>query len=120
MPAETHRSEDRIRRRSEYREVQARGRRVHTPHFLLLLLPRPGSPRRLGITVTKKVSSSAVRRNRVKRLVREVFRKNRDRFPDACDLVVIAKRGAPQLGYDEVLEEVVRAERRMRKAVRAS
>ncbi len=120
MPVETFRPEDRVRRRSEYRAVQSRGSRVHTPHFLVLVLPKPGQERtRLGVTVTKKVSSSAVGRNRVKRVVREVFRRNRDLFPARCDVVVIAKRGAPELGYGEVLGEMTEAARPMqRKAAR--
>ena len=114
------RPEDRIKKRSDYRRAQSDGRRVHTPHFLVVVLPRPGQERaRVGITVTKKVSSSAVGRNRVKRIVREVFRRNRDLFPEACDVVFIAKRGAPELGYDEVLAETRAASRRMqRKAER--
>lgn len=72
-----------------------------------MVLPRTDAGRaRLGITVTKKVSSTAVGRNRVKRVVREVFRKNRELFPPGCDVVVIAKRESPALGYGDVLAEV--------------
>jgi len=109
---------DRIRKRYEYLQAQSLGRRVHTPHFLVMLLPRPGEKLRLGITVTRKASSSAVARNRVKRLVREVFRNNRDRFPTGCDVVFIARRGADALSLDEVLAEVLGAERAMRAAAR--
>jgi len=101
----TLRPEDRIRRRSEYRIIQQTGRRVHTPHFVILILPRPELRCRLGITVTKKVSPNAVSRNRVKRLVREVFRRNRALFPQSSDVVVVAKKGAQDLGYDQVLAE---------------
>ena len=111
--------DDRLRKSWEFRRVRGQGRKVHTPHFLLVVLPRPqplsSTRSRLGITVTKKVSPSAVKRNRVKRVVREVFRRNRDLFPSACDVVFIARRGAPELGYHEVLEEVRRASRPMMK-----
>lgn len=63
--------------------------------------------RRLGITVTRKVAG-AVGRNRVKRVLREVFRRNHDLFPDACDLVIIGKSGAPELGYEAVRSELAR------------
>ena len=64
------------------------------------------------MTVTKRVGNAA-QRNRVKRLVREVFRRNRHMFPEGCDVVVIAKSGAPALGYEDVRAELARARRRM-------
>lgn len=116
-PSEAFPKSLRLRRRPEFRRVQTRGRRVHTSHFLIILLPRPDQGQKLGITVTKKVGT-AVQRNRVKRLVREVFRRHRDRFPRGADLVVIAKRGAPALRQADVEGELLRAERAMQSALR--
>ena len=65
----------------------------------------PASPR-LGITITKKTAQRAVDRNRVKRVVRAVFRKERALFPPGCDVVVIGKSGAEKLGYADVLAEL--------------
>ncbi|MFW6050564.1 MAG: ribonuclease P protein component [Myxococcota bacterium] len=107
----------RLRRRGEFTRVQSRGRRIHTPHFLIILLPRPDEGQKLGITVTKKVGT-AVQRNRVKRLVREVFRRHRERLPSGANYVVIAKRGAPGLTYDEARTELLRVERTVRAALR--
>lgn len=83
--------------------------------------------RRLGITVTKKVAKRAVDRNRVKRLVREVFRRELDVFPEGCDVVFVAKAAAWELSYREVASEVVRvrgalvaAARKARAASRAT
>jgi ribonuclease P protein component len=105
-PRQTLRPADRLKRRSEFRAVQERGRKHHTPHFLVMVLPRgDDGPPRIGVTVTRKVGN-AVQRNRVKRLVREVFRRNRERFPRGCDVVWIAKAGAPDLDYDAVLGEL--------------
>jgi ribonuclease P protein component len=79
---------------------------VHTPHFVLVVAPGPlaSALSRLGVTVTKKVGT-AVRRNRVKRLVREAFRLCPDLLPSGIDLVVIAKEGAPELGLSDVQAE---------------
>jgi ribonuclease P protein component len=97
----------RLRRRWEFDNVQTRGRRVHTTHFVMLVLPSqsPRERKRIGITVSKKVSQNAVVRNRVKRLVREVFRRHRDIFPEA-DVVVIAKPGAGDLDLPGVLAQI--------------
>lgn len=99
----------RLRRRQDFLRVQREGARVHTPHYVVVVLRRPEGDalRRLGITVTKKVAG-AVGRNRVKRVVREVFRRNHHLFPKGCDVVVIAKSGAPDLGYSEAAAEFER------------
>jgi len=106
---QTFRPEDRVRRRADYLRIQSQGRKIHTAHFVLAVLPRQdaGPSCRLGITVTRKVAN-AVGRNRIKRLMREVFRRNRGLFPPACDVVAIAKGGADTLGYEGVLSEIAR------------
>ena len=64
-------------------------------------LPNSVGHCRLGVTVTRRVGGAA-RRNRVKRVLREVFRLNRERLTPALDLVVnahpgIESRSVPQL-----------------------
>lgn len=108
---ETFRPTDRVKRRVDFRRVQSTGRKIHTAHYVVAVLPRPeGGPTRLGITVTRKIAG-AVGRNRVKRVMREVFRRNRELFPAECDVVVIAKEGAHALGYPEALAELEGARR---------
>jgi ribonuclease P protein component len=111
----------RLRRRQEFLRIGREGARVHTKHFVLVLLARPEqSPeRRLGITVTKKVAGS-VGRNRVKRVLREVFRRNRHLFPEGCDVVIIAKSGAPGLGYGEARGELARVRGALARAARSA
>ncbi len=50
---------------------------------------------------------SAVRRNRVKRLLREFFRRHKQQLPPG-DLVIMAKKGAAALNYQQVEEELGR------------
>lgn len=112
LPREHH-----LKRRSEFLQAQREGERVHTRHYLIVVIARPEGPCRLGITTTKKVAT-AVGRNRIKRVLREVFRRNRDLFPEACDVVVIAKSGAAELGYEACLAELARARRALTAAAR--
>ena len=93
----------RLRARGEFLAVQREGARVHTKHFVVLL--RPSEQQRFGVTVTKRVAG-AVGRNRIKRVAREVFRKNRELFPPHCDIVLVARKGADALDYARVQAEL--------------
>lgn len=114
-----HPKERRLRSRREFLRVQSEGLRVTTPHFVLLLAlgPLPDAPARLGVTVTRKVGNS-VRRNRVRRVVREAFRLRPGLLPAGIDLLVIAKEGAPELGLAQVFEEWSRIQPQLEKRAR--
>lgn len=103
----------RLRKRAGFLAVQGRGRKLHTDSFLVFVLPRrsktadehPPLPTRLGVTVSKKVGG-AVARNRVKRLLREAFRRRKALFPQGLDLVFVAKRSAVEAHYEQVAREI--------------
>lgn len=93
----------RLRRRREFLAVQRDGRRRHTAHFVVIARPAPGSESRLGITASSRIGNAIIR-NRVKRVVREVFR--RRHLPAVRDVVVIAKPGAEKLSYAQAATEL--------------
>ena len=85
-------SAERIRRRPDFQQVYDRGIKVGGRYSTIFVLPHaaPGSgPSRLGIAATKKLGGAVVR-NRAKRLIREVFRRNK--IAPGFDIVVIPKR----------------------------
>jgi len=83
-----HRSE-RVRRRVEYQKIYDQGTRVHSRYFTLFTLSNQLTFGRLGIAATRKLGGAVVR-NRAKRLIREVFRRNK--LAPGVDLVVVPKR----------------------------
>jgi ribonuclease P protein component len=85
------RPEHRIRRRAEFTQVYERGARVHSRYATVFILANNRDVSRLGIAATKKLGG-AVQRNRAKRLIREVFRRNY--FAQGFDIVVVPKREA--------------------------
>jgi len=103
---ETFPREHRVCRRSEYLSIQAQGIRVASSHYIFIISENTLGKERLGLIISKKVGN-AVARNRAKRLLREVFRRNQACFPPGCDTVVIGKKGANQLTYEQALREIV-------------
>ncbi len=91
-------------RRADFLRASRHGRKIVTRYFLVLVHDRRdrGTPR-LGVTVTRKVGN-AVRRNRIKRVVREWFRRHGQGL-GACDLNVIAKRDIPEGISLQVVEQ---------------
>jgi len=79
----------RIRRRTEFQHIYERGTRIGGRYSTIFLLPNDLTVTRLGIAATKKLGG-AVQRNRAKRLIREIFRRNQ--VASGYDIVVIPKR----------------------------
>jgi ribonuclease P protein component len=86
--------------------AQAQGKRFQSRHFGVTLAPPGTAGPRLGLVVTRRLGN-AVQRNRVKRLLREFFRRHQTHLP-AIDLVIMAKKGAEGLVYHQVEEELGR------------
>jgi len=98
----------RLTRRSDFVRLSRGERKFHTPHFIVLGKPSQKAKSRLGITVSAQVGK-AVFRNRLKRLVRECFRRNRSAISSPHDVVVIAKRETPSLALSTVEIELIKA-----------
>ena len=110
-PDERLSRERRVRKRQDFLRIQGSRHKFRSTH-LLLAVASPGrladgrSTSRLGITVTRKVDKRAARRNRIKRWIRDVFRKEREHFTEPVDLVVIALEGAAELDFKQISWEL--------------
>ncbi|MFK7956985.1 MAG: ribonuclease P protein component [Lysobacterales bacterium] len=97
--------DQRILTGSDYRRVFAKPKRVSGRAFTVLACPGSTEHGRLGLAVSKKVDKRAVKRNQIKRLVRETFRRNAIRR-SPIDLVVIARTDAAKMPADKLIEQL--------------
>ncbi len=97
----------RLTKRSEFLTLTREGKRVHTSHFIVLRKGNNVGQNRIGITVTTRIGNAPAR-SRIKRLVREFFRRQKGRMIPSSDIVVIAKQGADRLSLVDVAGELGR------------
>lgn len=79
-----------IKKNYEFLRLYKNGKFYVGKFMVLYILPNKSGNKRLGITVSKKQGNS-VKRNRIRRLIRENYRLIEDYIPNGYDLVFVAR-----------------------------
>ena len=88
---QTFSKRDRIRSKADFLRLRTGGVRISDGVLMLVVYPTDLGFPRLGIAVPKRIAG-AVARNRMRRLIRETFRLNRDKLPGSIDLLVVVQK----------------------------
>ena len=102
----------RLRLAGDFAALRTSSGRLGGRCFHLRYRPNGLSHARLGLAISKRASKLAVERNRLKRLLRESFRRTRSELPPV-DLVVMARDQAVSLSNAELLAEAEALWRRL-------
>lgn len=91
-----------IKSNRDFLKVYRSGKSYANRYLVMYLAPAlEGSEGRIGISVSKKVGNSVVR-HRVKRLIKESYRLQLNRFRSGYDIVVVARKEAKGRDYSEI------------------
>jgi ribonuclease P protein component len=96
--------QNRIKTKSEFQSA-LQGKPVRCGSFAMYARNNQRSVSRLGLIVSRSVGN-AVKRNRVKRLLREVFRRIKNHFAFPTDLVIRANPAILTLSYHQLYDEI--------------
>jgi ribonuclease P protein component len=92
----------------EFERVYRNGSVYRGKLFSVHVLPNTIGKLRLGLSVSKKVGS-AVKRNKVRRRLKEVFRSSMERLSGDLDFVISARPAAAEATFEELNEEFLRS-----------
>ena len=94
---------ERLRKNPEFRLVYRRGRSCSNALLVLYVFKNRNNINinRVGISVSKKVGKSVIR-SRVKRLVSESYRLNKEGLKKGHDLVFVARTASNNKNYREI------------------
>lgn len=94
-----------LKRNNDFVRIYKRGTFFPGKYIVIYTMKNSAGMNRLGITVGKKIGKS-VRRNRVKRLIRESYRYYEPYIPDGLDIVFVARHTDKPCGFDEIRKEM--------------
>lgn len=92
---------DSLKKNKDFQNVYRNGKSYADKYLVMYVLENGLESNRIGISVSKKVGNSVVR-HRVKRLIKESYRLNENRFRTGCDIVVVARKDAKGRNYSEI------------------
>ncbi|WP_223640597.1 ribonuclease P protein component [Corallococcus sp. EGB] len=91
----------RLLHRREFLEVQERGQKIPSDCLLALVQRNSRAHSRIGLTVSSKVGNAVVRA-RLRRVLRELFRKHRGQWPSGLDVVLVVRSSAKEASFAQV------------------
>ncbi len=103
MPYQPH--PDRLKKSCEFQRAYKKGKKCWDNYFVIYVYHTQLRQTRLGITASKKVGKS-VQRNRVKRLIREAFRRLKLELIPSYDIVIVGRAAACGLSMHQVHESL--------------
>lgn len=95
----------RLKKNKDFQKIYQKGRFFAHPLIVLYVLKRPSTDQvRVGFAVGRK-TGNAVKRNRVRRQLKEIFRlSSTSQLFNNCDLVIMARKKALETDYDSLKE----------------
>jgi ribonuclease P protein component len=99
---------ERIRKKSDFTAIYKKGNRYRGRYFNLVYLPNDMTFSRMAVVASKKIGN-AVERNKAKRWVRTLFRRNKELLTSAFDLIVITKPSINEATWRTLQEDYLNA-----------
>ncbi|MDH7513452.1 MAG: ribonuclease P protein component [Clostridiales bacterium] len=110
--SESFNPRERIRKKKDFLFLYRKGNRYKGKYFSLIYLPSSSTFSRVGVVASRKVGNAATR-NKVKRWMRELFRRNKGLLDFPLDMLIIARPEMGEVKWEELKEQYLTAVERI-------
>ena len=97
---------NRIGTKKEFEEVKEKGRAYQAPLLAMVILKKEDEEKKFGLVVSKRISKKAVIRNKIRRTVYEVLRRQLDKISKGVRGIVLVRMAIVGKGTEEIEREI--------------
>jgi len=101
---ESFKPQERIRKKSDFFHLYRKGKRYRGKYFTLVYLSNALGFSRMAVVAGRKLGN-AVQRNRAKRRMRTLFRRNKELLKTPLDLIIIPRTAIHEAGWKSLEDE---------------
>jgi len=103
---------ERLLKSKDFRNTYTKGRKVSVGGAAICWIENSLGHNRLGFSISSRNFKLAAARNRIRRLFREVYRRNKAELRSGFDLVLVVKRGfdknSPLVEAERLFKELIK------------
>ncbi|MFI5371231.1 MAG: ribonuclease P protein component [Candidatus Eisenbacteria bacterium] len=93
----------------DWARMRGGGNATRGRHVLVVTVPVPGDPTRVGFVASRRGVGNAVQRNRARRRIREIVRRRWDRMPhEGLLIMLVASRTALTAAHQDLASDIER------------
>jgi ribonuclease P protein component len=96
-----------LKKNNEFKQVFTKGIRKSGKYTIVFIFSGKKQNNRLGIIVKKSIGN-AVKRNKIKRRLREIWRKQINQLLQGSDVVIVARKEIGEASFNEIENELLK------------
>lgn len=96
-----------IKKKEEFNNFIKYSKYIKSPNFIIYIRKALYTYPRFGIAISKKVGN-AVKRNKLKRQIREIISLNKDIFPKDKDYIIMIKKSCIELPFQNMNNDLIK------------
>lgn len=91
MKESSFKKDERLKKRPEFKSLYRDGKKISRDEFVIYFAPSRGNRGKLGVVISSSLCN-AVKRNRLRRIIREAYRLNKGVLKPGQDIIVRPKK----------------------------